>query len=48
MRGSSPRTMIAYLHYPGDETGYDFKTSHPSIHGWLGGVAALPRLARGL
>jgi glutathione S-transferase len=35
-------SMIAYLHYPGDETGYDFKTSHPAIARWLGRVADLP------
>jgi glutathione S-transferase len=35
-------SMIAYLHYPGDETGYDFKTSHPAIDRWLQRVAALP------
>ena len=35
-------SMIAYLHYPSGETGYDFKASHPAIDGWLGRVAALP------
>jgi glutathione S-transferase len=44
--GQSPTiadiSMIAYLHYPGDETGYDFKTSHPAIDVWLQRVAALP------
>jgi glutathione S-transferase len=35
-------SMIAYLHYPADETGYDFKASHPAIDGWLQRVAALP------
>jgi glutathione S-transferase len=35
-------SMIAYLHYPSDETGYDFKVSHPGIDGWLQRVAALP------
>jgi glutathione S-transferase len=35
-------SMIAYLHYPVDETGYDFKVSHPAIDGWLQRVAALP------
>lgn len=35
-------SMIAYLHYPSDETGYDFKTSHPAIDRWLQRVAALP------
>jgi len=35
-------SMMAYLHYPADETGYDFATSHPAIHDWLGRIAALP------
>jgi glutathione S-transferase len=35
-------SMIAYLHYPADETGYDLKTSHPTIDRWLQRVAALP------
>ncbi len=35
-------SMIAYLHFPGDETGYDFKTSHPAVDRWLQRVAALP------
>ena len=24
-------SMMAYLHYPADETGYDFAASHPAI-----------------
>ena len=35
-------SMMAYLHYPPDETGYDFAVSHPSISAWLGRMAALP------
>ena len=35
-------SMIAYLHFPSDETGYDFKVSHPAIARWLERVAALP------
>jgi glutathione S-transferase len=35
-------SMIAYLHYPAEETGYEFKTSHPAIARWLQRVAALP------
>jgi glutathione S-transferase len=35
-------SMMAYLHYPSDETGYDFAQSHPAIHAWLGRIAALP------
>ena len=34
--------MMAYLHYPSDEHGFDFATSHPAIHAWLGRMAALP------
>jgi glutathione S-transferase len=35
-------SMIAYLSYPGDETGYDFAVSHPAVSAWLGRVANLP------
>ena len=35
-------SMMAYLHYPSDETGYDFAKSHPAIRGWLDWIAALP------
>ena len=35
-------SMMAYLHYPADETGYDFAESHPAISAWLGRMAALP------
>jgi len=35
-------SMMAYLHYPADETGYDFATSHPAIAAWLGRIADLP------
>ena len=35
-------SMMAYLHYPADETGYDLATSHPAIHAWLGRMARLP------
>ena len=34
--------MMAYLHYPADEHGYDFAASHPAISAWLGRIAALP------
>ena len=34
--------MMAYLHYPTDETGYDLAASHPAISAWLGRMAALP------
>jgi glutathione S-transferase len=35
-------SMMAYLHYPADETGYDLATSHPAIAAWLGRMARLP------
>ena len=35
-------SMIGYLFFPSEETGYDFAASHPSVHAWLGRVAALP------
>jgi glutathione S-transferase len=35
-------SMMAYLHYPTDETGYDLATSHPAINAWLGRMAQLP------
>lgn len=35
-------SMMAYLHYPSDETGYDFAASHPAISAWLSRIAALP------
>lgn len=33
-------SMMAYLHFPANEHGYDFATSHPAIHAWLGSIAA--------
>ena len=35
-------SMMAYLHYPADETGYDLAASHPAINAWLGRMAQLP------
>jgi glutathione S-transferase len=35
-------SMMAYLSYPSDETGYDFAMSHPAIHAWLLRLASLP------
>jgi glutathione S-transferase len=35
-------SMMAYLHFPPHETGYDFAASHPAISAWLGRIAALP------
>jgi glutathione S-transferase len=34
-------SMIAYLSFPKEESGYDLATSHPAVQGWLGRVAAL-------
>jgi glutathione S-transferase len=31
--------MMAYLHYPADETGYDLAVSHPAVSAWLGRMA---------
>jgi glutathione S-transferase len=35
-------SLMAYLSYPNDETGFDQATSHPAIHAWLGRIATLP------
>jgi glutathione S-transferase len=35
-------SMMAYLHYPADETGYDLASSHAAVHAWLQRIAALP------
>jgi glutathione S-transferase len=35
-------SMMAYLHYPASEHGYDFAVSHPEISAWLKRMAALP------
>jgi glutathione S-transferase len=35
-------SMIGYLMFPPDESGYDFAASHPAIRKWLDRVAALP------
>jgi glutathione S-transferase len=34
-------SMIAYLSFPNDETGFDLSVSHPAIHAWLGRVAQI-------
>jgi glutathione S-transferase len=36
-------SLMAYLHYPSNETGYVFEDSHPAVHAWLGRLAKLPR-----
>jgi len=35
-------SLMAYLHYPSDETGYVLEDSHPAVHAWLGRMAKLP------
>ena len=35
-------SLMAYLHYPAEETGYDLASSHPAVHAWLQRIAALP------
>ena len=35
-------SMIGYLLFPKEETGYDFAATHPAVHAWLGRIAALP------
>jgi glutathione S-transferase len=35
-------SLMAYLHYPARETGYDLASSHPAVHAWLQRIAALP------
>lgn len=35
-------SMMAYLHYPSSETGYDFAVTHPAICDWLKRLAELP------
>lgn len=46
MIGATPSvadiSMMAYLHYPADETGYDLASSHPAIQAWLDRMAGLP------
>lgn len=35
-------SMMAYLHFPADETGYDFAITHPGIRAWLDRIASIP------
>ena len=35
-------SMIAYLSYPENETGFALAATHPAVHAWLGRVAQLP------
>src|SRR5260370_169278 len=48
LRGGGARTstpdisMMAYLHYPTDQSGDDFAASHPAARAWLVRMAKLP------
>lgn len=35
-------SLMAYLSYPKDETGYDFAISHPAVQAWLDRIGRLP------
>jgi glutathione S-transferase len=35
-------SLMAYLSFPNDETGYDFAVRYPAVHAWLGRIARLP------
>lgn len=35
-------SMVGYLFFPKDESGYDLAASHPAVHRWLSRIAALP------
>lgn len=35
-------SLMAYLSFPKNETGYDFAISHPAVSAWLSRMAALP------
>ena len=35
-------SMIGYLCFPSEESGYDLAASHPAVSAWIGRVAALP------
>ena len=35
-------SMMAYLSYPSDETGYNLAVSHPAVNAWLQRIAAFP------
>jgi glutathione S-transferase len=35
-------SMVGYLSFPKEETGYDLALSHPAVHAWLGRIAGLP------
>jgi glutathione S-transferase len=35
-------SMVGYLFFPKEETGYDLAATHPAVHAWLDRIAALP------
>lgn len=35
-------SLMAYLSFPGRESGYDFAASHPAVDAWLARIAKLP------
>jgi glutathione S-transferase len=35
-------SMMGYLFFPKQETGYDLATTHAAVHAWLSRIAALP------
>jgi glutathione S-transferase len=35
-------SLAGYVFFPPEELGYDFKSSHPNIHGWMERIKALP------
>jgi hypothetical protein len=35
-------SMVGYLLFPKNESGYDLAATHPAVHAWLTRVAALP------
>lgn len=35
-------SLMAYLSFPAEETGYDLPTTQPAVHAWLGRMASLP------
>jgi glutathione S-transferase len=35
-------SLVAYLSYPKDETGFDFAADYPAVRAWLGRIAQLP------
>jgi glutathione S-transferase len=46
MVGSEPTiadfSLVGYMYFPAEETGYDLAASHPNIHAWRERMRALP------